>query len=228
MAISFDNSASYGLTGATSYTQSYTVGSGSNRLLLVWLEFNPAATVSSVTYAGSSLTQILSHPFSGYSTQYLYALVAPATGANNLVINVSNKYFWVGAFAGSYAGCAQANPTNFANATASTNPYTTSLTTGSNNSWVGVFAADSFSATLSFNAGTTQRQFVGGMLYGDSNAPVTPAGSFTTSINTGGTGDIVYSTLVEIPPFAVLDYGVSWSHGINQPSGSWINSIVSV
>ena len=73
---------------ASSKTFSFTVGANANRLLIVDVAV-PTYTVSSVTYGGVSMTQLYANVVSG--TQHsVYYLAAPATGANNVVVNFSN------------------------------------------------------------------------------------------------------------------------------------------
>lgn len=86
-----------------SMTRSYTVGSGSNRLILAstWLVGN---TVNTVTYAGTSLvSQGVLNEIDNYN------LVAAATGANNIVI-VSAVYSSIFALISDWSGVDQTTP----------------------------------------------------------------------------------------------------------------------
>lgn len=64
-------------------TQSLTCGSGSNRLLVVFIM--TFGTAPSPTYGGTAMTLNGSGGVGGGQTVYCYYLYAPATGANNLV-----------------------------------------------------------------------------------------------------------------------------------------------
>ena len=82
---SYDNSFSTA-TGTTNgsgvYTQSFTVGSNSNRILIVQINNIVNSTnVTSIAYNGTAMTAILNDTT---NDQYVYYLMAPATGANNL------------------------------------------------------------------------------------------------------------------------------------------------
>lgn len=75
-------------------TQAFTVGAGSNRVLLVWLNWLRSTTeTASITYAGVSMTLVNNYVFSGGPYGSLWHLVAPATGANNLVITHNGTTF---------------------------------------------------------------------------------------------------------------------------------------
>ena len=69
----------------TTVTVPFTVGSNSNRLLIVDITANAISSISSVTYNGVAMTQLLSNSVAANSHQ-VYYLVAPATGTHNLVI----------------------------------------------------------------------------------------------------------------------------------------------
>ncbi len=86
----YDNATS-GTSASTSTTFSHTCSTRANRLLLVWIAFNDNLTPDPnmvVTYAGVSMSQVGSAVFIGGAadkTLWLFQLVAPATGANNVV-----------------------------------------------------------------------------------------------------------------------------------------------
>lgn len=83
--ILLDTRATATFNNVTNRTISIVIGSNSNRILLVSVIAN--ATPSSVTYNGSAMTLVTSQaPSSVGYTQYVYKLVAPSTGTNNLVV----------------------------------------------------------------------------------------------------------------------------------------------
>lgn len=96
MAIAFDASAQIeNQSAGTTATLSHTT-SGANRLLLVAVHQSTVASdgVSSVTYNGVSMTKIGSTVTIESSVAYLslWYLLAPATGANNIVVTKTSGY----------------------------------------------------------------------------------------------------------------------------------------
>lgn len=87
----FDNKAT-GSASTTTITVSFLVGNNANRLLVVRLHGNRTAPPSSVTYNGVAMTVIdnTSGPGLNLDQHSSWYLVAPATGANNLVITQPN------------------------------------------------------------------------------------------------------------------------------------------
>lgn len=199
-AISFDN-ASTG-TSASSATDSFalTVGTGANRILWVGFLVNngPQPTISSVKYAGVSMTATVGNPLPvGASSQYLYLyyLAAPASGANNVVITFTGSVLNISAMASSYAGAAQTGiPDASVSGTGTGTSATLSTTTTADNAWmVGVFRNNS-TGNGSAGSGTTQRAAVSGQVsFDDSGGPLTPPGSH--SIQTTWTGSAAYYAL---------------------------------
>lgn len=92
MAIAFDNSKSqYEDRPNTDYftKMSFTVGSGSNRILIVGLITNNRS-VSSVTYNGVEMTALYNRVDTSYGTSYGYwYLLNPDAGTHDIVANLS-------------------------------------------------------------------------------------------------------------------------------------------
>jgi hypothetical protein len=115
---------------------SHTV-SGSNRLLLVmvqWNQPNNSETVSSVTYGGTALTQVGSNVVAGGSgldrCTALFRLTAPATGTANIVVTMSAACtFFAGAV--SFTGVDQTTPLGTPQTATTTTAATLSTTTSS-------------------------------------------------------------------------------------------------
>jgi len=103
-AIAFDAFVDVTTTTGTSLTYSHTT-SGSDRVIVVLPIIASGATTSSVTYNSSSCTHIDSLTMSDESsrTYTLWRRVAPTTGANNVVINITSSVFIRGTSA-SYTG----------------------------------------------------------------------------------------------------------------------------
>ena len=209
MAIAVDNTATFddaSYDTTTSNTISFTVGSGSNRLLIVtasyWEDVAGTGTITGITYAGTSMTQVVTATETAMST-YIYRLVAPTSGTNNIVITTSgatdSRKFGVISF----TGVNQTTPINASNtAIASTSgPLTASLTTTVANTML-VDAASNFSAntitpgtgqTVIFN--TTSNGVSGGASY----KAFASTGSTSMQWTTAGIDDWSYSIVAVAP-----------------------------
>ena len=142
-AIAFDAMATSTVAGSiTSTTFAHTVGTGANRALFVGVGYADSTQgITGVTYAGVALTQgAYSNAFT-YGRSYIYYMVAPASGTNNVVVTYAGTLSaddrgGVGAV--SYTGVAQTSPIDVTGTT-STDPGTSmtiALTTTSANDWI--------------------------------------------------------------------------------------------
>lgn len=110
-AIAFDAAASGNATG-TSLAYSHTV-SGSDRVLIVGVTLysNSTQTVSTVTYNGVSMTLIPSCTAEANDLRVeQWYLVAPATGANNVVVTPTATTPAISSVAASFTGVDQSTP----------------------------------------------------------------------------------------------------------------------
>ena len=111
MAIAFDAAATSSALGATTLTYSHTC-TGSNRILWVSVGVNSADStdhITGVTYSAVAMTRAVASFNDNGANQdqvYLYYLVAPATGANNVVVS-SNAAKDIYSVASSYTGAKQ-------------------------------------------------------------------------------------------------------------------------
>lgn len=181
MAIAYDNSTNRAQVNSSSLTYSHTVGVGDDRILFVSVLSYLTDNITGVTYGGTSMTQV-GKVRSGSSGRwiYLYMLVAPATGANNVVISASGTTY-ISSQASSYTGASQTSQPNVSttNSNASTNSLTTSVTTTEDNCWL-VMAGVGYGDELKAGTGTTERQGdVSGSSIFDSNGAKSPAGSYS-------------------------------------------------
>ena len=196
MAIAFDTSLS--LTGdpiATSHTFSYTC-TGSNRALVVAFSGSASSdNCTGVTYNGVSMTQISKMAPGSGSTgsdrwRYLYLLINPASGSNNIVISYSSAEFVFGG-ASSYTGVSQTGQpdaqTTGSNASATS--FTQSITTVADNCWIIEWVTDEvYNASQGTN--TVVRCYTDGtspVYIADSNGAKTPAGSHSLNLTTATT-----------------------------------------
>lgn len=200
MAIAFD-----AVTTSSSTTFSHTVGAGSNRILWVGATLG-TSTITGVTYNGVAMT-LSSSVASGSYTNYLFWLVAPASGAHNVVFTNSGGGFFQN-WAASYTGASQTGVpegTQQANQASSNTTGAVNITTTHNNCWmVGHgFEDTNGGGDLSQNGGNlalrTTNDFVACF---DSNAALSPAGTYTGDIKASGTvGNIalVEATFMPVP-----------------------------
>lgn len=109
MAIAFDAATGRNTVTGTTLTFSHTVGSGTDRILIVGgLVANTTEFITGITYNGVAMTQgIKKQNTSGDNSWiYLYYLVNPASGAHNVVVSTSSSVSM--AFtASSYTGAKQ-------------------------------------------------------------------------------------------------------------------------
>jgi hypothetical protein len=204
-AIAFSGTADLGNGTGTSYTQAYTVGSGTNRFLLVYILGDVVGGVDdpgTITYAGTAMTQMVKNLAGAAGANrigYLYGLAAPTPGSNNVVVNWGSSHATF-ALAADYTGVIQTTPT--CDGSGTNNSGTTSVTTISNTltttvagDWAVMSAAWAMNqptATYSADTGFTFR--VKGVQYGtpalfDSNATLT-TGSHTVTVTSSFTQDV--------------------------------------
>jgi len=198
MAISID-ATSGGITSGTqtSLTVSHTC-SGSDRILITQIETEPAGRTTGVTYNGVSMTLLQNTSIIAGAVELLtYYLLAPATGANNIVVSFSsatNGHVW----SASYTGVKQSGfPDSQANSGELSGGTTQSQATTvvDSNCWlVGLGYNDV--AEIFAGAGTTRRAVcVAGVNYAlfDSNGTVsTGSQSLATSWTGTATSKLLY------------------------------------
>ncbi len=194
MAIAFDAASSGYITNvsSSSMTVSHTC-SGSDRILVVAVACYAASggdVVSGITYNGTAMTFVAKEKGNGTNTNtysYLYYLVAPATGANNIVVSFSSNITYAWLAASSYTGAAQtgqpdASDSATSGATTSTT-VTDTITSVADNCWAVMGGFNNNATTWTAGANTTIRAQSGGsanrQMICDNNAAKTPAGSIT-------------------------------------------------
>lgn len=133
--IAYDNATAGGFQASgNSLTFSHTVNSNTNGQLSVCAYSRNNQTVSGVTYNGVAMTKAAEVTDSTFGVVYasLWSLVAPATGANNVVVSFTGTpSVMSGASAVSYTGVDQTTPysnatTNSGNSASSTVTVTSS------------------------------------------------------------------------------------------------------
>lgn len=198
MAIAFDAvSTGMNATDPTSLTWSHTC-SGSDRVLIVGTSTesdssgHTAQTVSGITYAGVALNHIRSDYITDNGTELWY-LIAPATGANNIVVTMTAVVDGLFGAGLSFTGVDQTNPID-------NNAGTT--TTGT-----------SISQALTTNVANAM--IVNIMQHYNSSAVLTPDADQTQRFNTPTTGDNDQAGGTRLVT-AATSYTTSWTADIND------------
>ena len=187
---------------ASSVTLAHTC-SGDDRILVVGGFANNTAGDLTATYNGVAMTEIASRNDSGSRITTFY-LVAPATGANNIVLSWSGSAAVLRVSGSSYTGAAQSSqPDSSATGADATSPFQISTTTIADNCWVVGYLRDTGGNAMTVEAGTTNRAGSGTSadVLCDNNAAKTPAGSVTlgcTSIGSSG-AQIIASIAPALP-----------------------------
>lgn len=221
MAIAFVAAADGGNATATSLTFSYTCGSGSNRLLIVAVIGDLSVDdVTGVTYNGVAMTLIDKQLVvsGGERILYFYYLLNPSSGANNVVVSASSSHF-LAALAADYTGVS-ALDNSTKNEAGSVTSLTTSLTTVANNCWT-MLAVDGYSGNSAPTAGTGSTRRTFGAAFGnvglfDSNAAITPAGSYSMSTGYPGSTGIGHVMASFAPVSAASAAGPTYMHRTQQ------------
>ncbi len=187
MAIAFDSTTTPAarVNAGTTMTQSHTC-SGANRFLTV--NVGHSTTISSVTYGGVAMTQIGTTSTDGvWNSTSTFWLIAPLTGANNVVITVATSWVIMCHIA-SYTGARQsgvpdATVTNWPTTTTS---WTQTVTTIENDTWLIMCSKWRSWLAITAWANTFIRANIEvlftGLFIADSNSSQTPAGSKSMNI----------------------------------------------
>lgn len=195
--------------GGGTLTKSYTVNASSNMLFVGFLGDSVGGhdDITGVTYNGASMT-LVAKTTSGTSNSrysYLYFLANPSTGANNVVITSTNSHYLI-ALAADYSGTAGTIDAHTVNAEQPI-VMTKSISSITNNAWgiaLGGCNGDSSNA-ITATTGTLRVQ--GASFHDicilDTNAAVSPAGSFTLAWKTttgGQNGQALTSIMAAFAP----------------------------
>lgn len=156
-ALAFDATSTANTASATSVTFAHTT-TGSDRVLIVgasWRDGFPLAVCTGITYNGVAMTALGDHK-SGTLGICMYALVAPATGANNVVITMDNAPNRLVGGAVSFTGANQSTPTGtYAEADGASTVPSVDVSSATGEIVVDTLAFGDASATV--GSGQTQR-----------------------------------------------------------------------
>lgn len=191
MAIAFDIATNVTSTGSsTTHTYAHTC-TGSDRILFASIAtLNDAGndTVTGVTYNGVAMTRINTARTTGFAWRgYLYYLIAPATGSNNIVATKTGTTGQMYGSSASYTGALQSGVPDASNtADTSGSPATVSVTTVADNCWA-VLTGGNVDAEFAASTNSTKRNTGNPATLFDSNANISPAGSFSMTLTYAGT-----------------------------------------
>ena len=193
-AIAYDAGAGpYVNNPVTSQTTAFTVGAGSNRLLVVGVLGDSAASsgITGITYAGDAMTKALTERNDSSRAFDVWYLANPDSGSNNVVITRGVSGLIVSAFT-AYSGVDQSTPVPTTAAVddgSSNNTFSGAIVTANNNSWAGVFIREEDGGTITDGAGLDTRvtNVGNGIHMGDSGVAIAVAGSHT--FNAGWSGN---------------------------------------
>lgn len=187
MAIAFDAATNSGNSSGTTKTFAHTCGSGANRILFVGCYGGSTDILTGITYGGVAMT-FLEKQTVGFGDRYiyLYYLLNPASGANNVVISFSSSENCA-ADAVSYTGALQSGVPDAHNnwQDAFVTSISHSLTTVADNCWIVFLAKTNGAGNPTADTGLTVRGAGNSMSIFDSNSAITPAGSYTMGVSDG-------------------------------------------
>jgi hypothetical protein len=226
MAIAFDNATDGNINNGTSLTFSHTC-SGSNRFLKVSIKLYGANDITGVTYNGVAMSHIATAvQGTEGSRAVMYGLIAPATGANNVVISRTSSNFIAGS-AESYTGVSQSGQPEASGTDFDTAAQTTpTATVTSSNAWlVGSGSAAFAGAPWVGYSGTVVRidnaSFQGIQGSFDSNGTVSTGSQSLSFGLDGNSGADLAGVVAVLAPFgaaALDDY--DWQIQHPQPDRS--------
>jgi hypothetical protein len=216
MAIAYDTSVIGMQSAGTTLTFAHTC-SGSNRILFVDFYWSASRTVSSVTYAGQAMTQVVAPLDTGSGERHgMYYIIAPSTGANNVVLTLSGSTDIVG-IASSYTGADQSSPidatrteTNLETGTT----YAEAITSVADNCWAIWGTREYAGRAITAGANTALRQresTIYGIILADSNQAITPAGSYTMNLNADLSGNWFSDILATFKPATAVSSGTGFT-----------------
>jgi pectate lyase len=192
-AIAFDSTATRAVTNAASTSWSHTVGTGTDRVLIVGLALEDTGTTSlainSITYAGVAMTPVAnSIATAGSSTldrAQLYYLLNPASGANTISITFGGAVNGVSAGSVSLTGVAQSAPTAAAIKTATSGTtISVNIAVATAGSWIiDVANSGAGNATLTPGSSQTKRWGVGQTNSGGAGSTTAPAATGTSTVS---------------------------------------------
>lgn len=161
----------YNAGSVTSDTWSFTNTAGDFLVVFAFTNGSGGDTVTSMTYNAVSLTKVNSANVSGNQWVTCWYLKSPATGANNLVVNMSSATD-VESRAQTYTGTDTTTQPDSSNTGTATGNLTLSTTVVAANSWLASGARNNSTGAMGAGTGTTKRGADNAFNAGDSNGTV--------------------------------------------------------
>lgn len=214
MSIAFDTSVDGGLTSSgTSLTWAHTC-SGLNRALIVGLfGSNAGDVITGVTYNSIAMTRLGVAQVPGDRYCYLYGLLSPSLGTNNIIVSASTATA-IGGQSCSYTGVS-AFETAVTNTTASASSITVTATTLVTNCWmVGTFKENAAVAPTAGTATTLRQNNADALGTMDSNASLVKGSNSIQAVVTGG----------NTPPWAGIAVALEPLAAAQKPSQFFLGS----
>lgn len=183
---------------------SYTVGSGSNRMLIVGLFGDNTDGGPSITYNGTAMTNLTPGGVHGGTDRYIwfFYLLNPSTGANNLVLSWTSSPGNFEMMAADYSGVSQTGQPDASgtNTSTGTNSLSKAITVVAANSWLIAVVRNSTGQADTFAAGVTNKlKESGGLAIGDSNGTVS-TGSVTSTITENTSSSLTALVVASFAP----------------------------
>lgn len=191
-------------SGALTTTVAHTCN-GANRILLVGINCQDGDNVTGVTYAGIAMTQLKKQAQGGQEA-YVYGLLNPITGTNNIIATRSTNTNSLDVCGASYKNVSQINfpDASGSNSSASTTSLATTLTTIRDRCWTFLVASNGGAGTITAGSGSslvTQTSNGGTLSVFDSNSPITPAGSAAMTVTQSA--HVLQTAMISFAPVVV-------------------------
>jgi len=193
-------------SGLTSYSFSHTVGSGVDTDLAVcfYMDNSGGQTVSSVTYDSEPMTLILHQSSANLFDEYVYNLVDPPIGTNNVDISLSGSISFthqIGGSGVSYFGVDQSSPIDSYSGNApsgSESSFTLTTSVVNANSWLFSCANNDEGEINGVSTGTS-RSSNGNNTTADSNTGVS-SGAQSIVFSKSGSSPYDTGVIVSLAP----------------------------
>lgn len=199
MALAFVSSGSSQASGSTTLT--YAVDCTGANILVVGLRLIVGSSLTSVTYNGVSMTAAVSNA-AGNPT-FLYYLVNPASGSNNVVVTQSGTTNIASAGC-AYSGASTTGQPNAFNDSynGSASSLSVSVTSTVSDCFMIAFGTAQSGGTLSQTSSGTTRENLADRAIMFESAAVTPAGSFSSSFSSTTGSNALTIVAIAIKPSA--------------------------
>lgn len=201
------------------------ISASSNPNNIIWVTLNYQAgtgITSDCTLDGVSMTFITSGNYNGTSQHYyVYAVLNPSAGSHTVSpvfsgsgIGTIEVMVWSG-----YGYVQSTTPDAIHVTTGSGNTHSGTITTVTNNAWVIVFSFNGAGGTFVPGTNLTSRAGFGNCGVGDSNAGVSPAGSFSQDSSCNSPAAWAFIQIALAPFVAVGPTNVKTWNGVTQSTG---------